>query len=77
MARESKFFAAEVEFGKDDKVTIHVPLLENGIDSRYIQEFLGHKGSKTAETYSHVSTRNLKAIKNLIDSLLPVCKKLI
>ena len=27
------------------------------IDLRYIQEFLGHKGSKTTETRTHVNTR--------------------
>ena len=69
MARGYEHFAVEVEFGKDGKVIVRVPFLESGIDSRYIQELLGHKGSKTAETYSHVSTRNLKAIKNLTDSL--------
>ena len=73
MARESKFFAVEVEFGKDGKVIVRVPFLESGIDSRYIQELLGHKGSKTAETYSHVSTKNLTAIKNLIDTLSAEC----
>ena len=45
-------------------------LLESGIDLRYIQEFLGHKSSKTTEIYTHVSTKNLSAIKNPLDSLL-------
>ncbi|HDD44709.1 MAG TPA: hypothetical protein ENG63_07610 [Candidatus Desulfofervidus auxilii] len=38
-------------------------LLESGIDLRYIQELLRHKSSKTTEIYTHVSTKNLSAIK--------------
>jgi len=45
-------------------------LLESGIDLRYIQELFGHKSSKTAEIYTHLSTRNLPEIKNPLDSLL-------
>jgi site-specific recombinase XerD len=45
-------------------------LLESGIDLRYIQELLGHKSSKTTEIYTHVSSKNLSAIKNPLDSLL-------
>ena len=39
-------------------------LLESGIDLRYIQELLGHKSSKTTEIYTHISAKNLSAIKN-------------
>jgi len=45
-------------------------LLESGIDLRYIQELLGHKSSKTTEIYTHVSRKNLSAIKNPLDSIL-------
>ena len=43
MARGCEHFAVEVEFGKDDKATIHVPFLESGVDLRYIQELFGCK----------------------------------
>ena len=45
-------------------------LLESGIDLRYIQELLCPKSSKITEIYTHVSTKNLSAIKNPLDSLL-------
>ena len=38
-------------------------LLESGVDLRYIQEILGHKGSKTTEIYTHVTKANLANIK--------------
>ena len=45
-------------------------LLESGINLRYIQELLGHKSSKTTEIYTHVSTKDLRAIKSPLDSLM-------
>jgi integrase/recombinase XerD len=42
-------------------------LLEGGTDLRYIQELLGHKSSKTTEIYTHVSIRNLQAIRSPIE----------
>jgi len=44
-------------------------LLESGVDLRYIQELLGHKSSKTTEIYTHVSNKNLRAIKSPLDNL--------
>jgi len=35
----------------------------------YIQELLGHKSSKTTETYTHVSTRNISRIRSPLDNL--------
>ena len=46
------------------------PILGSGVDLRYIQEILGHKSSKTTEIYTYVSTKNLSAIKNPLDSIL-------
>ena len=44
-------------------------LLESGVDLRYIQEIPGHKSSKTAEIYTHVSKASLTSIKNPLDSI--------
>ncbi len=44
-------------------------LHENGLDIRYIQELLGHKSSRTTEIYTHVSRRNLAAVRSPIEDL--------
>ena len=44
-------------------------LLESGVDLRYIQELLGHQSSKTTEIYTHVSNKNLRAIRSPLDNL--------
>lgn len=44
-------------------------LHEKGLDIRYIQELLGHKNSRTTEIYTHVSRRNLVAVKSPLEDL--------
>ncbi len=44
-------------------------LLENGTDVKFIQELLGHNDIKTTLRYTHVSKKNLAAIKSPLDSL--------
>ena len=63
--------------GIKKSVTVHslrhsfaTHFLESGINLRYIQELLGHKSSKTTEIYTHVSTKNIRAIKSPLDNLL-------
>ena len=44
-------------------------LLEKGTDLRFIQVILGHSSVKTTEIYTHVSTKNLQAIKSPIEEM--------
>ncbi len=44
-------------------------LHENGVDIRYIQELLGHRSTRTTEIYTHVSRRNLAAVRSPIEDL--------
>ena len=44
-------------------------LHENGLDIKYIQELLGHKSTRTTEIYTHVSRRNLVAIRSPIEDI--------
>jgi integrase/recombinase XerD len=44
-------------------------LLESGTDIRIIQRLLGHKRIDTTQIYTHISTANIKNIKNPLDQL--------
>jgi integrase/recombinase XerD len=44
-------------------------LHENGLDIRYIQELLGHKSTKTTEIYTHISRRNIAAVRSPIEDM--------
>jgi len=45
-------------------------LLEQGVDIRKIQVLLGHSSLNTTQLYAHVSSEELKKIKNPLDNLL-------
>ncbi|NOY97387.1 MAG: tyrosine-type recombinase/integrase [Chlorobi bacterium] len=45
-------------------------LLEQGVDLRYIQTFLGHDSSKTTEIYTDVTKKSLAKIKSPLDTIL-------
>ncbi|WP_240925065.1 site-specific tyrosine recombinase/integron integrase [Maribellus sediminis] len=44
--------------------------LEQGVDIRFIQAWLGHDSLKTTQRYTHVTEHNFKNFKNPLDELL-------
>ena len=73
---EKIFHKAVENAGITKPVTFHTlrhsfatHLLEQGVDLRYIQELLGHASSETTEIYTHVSAKNIAAIRSPLDNL--------
>jgi len=54
------------------KVSVHTlrhSFATHLLEAGYIQSLLGHQGSKTTETYTHITTKGFDQIKNPLDKL--------
>ncbi len=50
-------------------------LMDQGIETRYIQTLLGHSSLETTAIYTHVSTRSIEKIKSPLDNILDGLKE--
>jgi site-specific recombinase XerC len=46
-----------------------VYLLEDGVNIRVVQEFMGHADVKTTEIYTHVMEKDIQAVRNPLETL--------
>jgi site-specific recombinase XerD len=74
---ERVFENAAKKAGIQKDVSIHTlrhsfatHLLEQGTDIRFIQELLGHSSVRTTEIYTHVSRKQLAALRSPIDDII-------